>query len=46
MRSVKIGVIPLGKENNFFKQCFPDQSRKLPARLARSKVCILRFFVE
>ena len=43
MHSVKIGVIPLGKENNFFKRCFPDQSRKLPARSTGHKV-FLRFF--
>ena len=32
MHSVKFGIIPLGKENRFFKQCFPDQARQLPAR--------------
>ena len=32
MHSVKFGIIPLGKENKFFKQCFPDQARQLPAR--------------
>jgi len=34
MHSVKIGIIPLGKENNFFKQYFPGQCTKLPARSA------------
>lgn len=34
IRSIKIGIIPLGKENNFFKQCFPGQTEKLPARSA------------
>ena len=36
MHSVKIGIIPLGKENNFFKQYFPDQSRMLTARSANN----------
>ena len=36
MHSVKIGIIPLGKENNFFKQYFPDQSRMLMARSANN----------
>ena len=38
MHSVKFGIIPLGKENKFFKQCFPDQARKLPARFADNKM--------